>query len=73
MFGDGVRDEITANILEATGYPNVLNVLLVIFIAISKSILNFLYFCFSHFEDITAPSRSKIIVITDFELCSPTY
>ncbi|KAI1167933.1 transmembrane amino acid transporter [Nemania serpens] len=34
MFGDGVRDEITANILEATGYPNVLNVLLVIFIAI---------------------------------------
>ncbi|KAI0866971.1 transmembrane amino acid transporter [Xylaria cubensis] len=34
MFGDGVRDEITANILETTGYPNVLNVLLVIFIAI---------------------------------------
>ncbi|KAI1757793.1 transmembrane amino acid transporter [Xylaria castorea] len=34
MFGDGVRDEITANILEATGYPNALNVLLVIFIAI---------------------------------------
>lgn len=34
MFGDGVRDEITANILETTGYPNVLNVLLVIFISI---------------------------------------
>ncbi|KAI0392583.1 transmembrane amino acid transporter [Xylariaceae sp. FL0594] len=34
MFGDGVRDEITANILETTGYPDVLNVLLVIFIAI---------------------------------------
>jgi vesicular inhibitory amino acid transporter len=34
MFGDGVRDEITANILETTGYPEVLNVLLVIFISI---------------------------------------
>lgn len=34
MFGDGVRDEITSNILRTTGYPNVLNVLLVIFIAI---------------------------------------
>ncbi|KAI0405330.1 transmembrane amino acid transporter [Xylaria palmicola] len=34
MFGDGVRDEITANILKTTGYPNVLNVLLVIFISI---------------------------------------
>ncbi|KAL7626725.1 hypothetical protein AAE478_003499 [Parahypoxylon ruwenzoriense] len=34
MFGDGVRDEITANILQTTGYPKVLNVLLVIFIAI---------------------------------------
>ncbi|KAI2767979.1 transmembrane amino acid transporter protein-domain-containing protein [Daldinia loculata] len=34
MFGDGVRDEITGNILEATGYPDVLNVPLVIFIAI---------------------------------------
>ncbi|KAF3065087.1 Vacuolar amino acid transporter 1 [Daldinia childiae] len=34
MFGDGVRDEITGNILEAAGYPDVLNVLLVIFIAI---------------------------------------
>lgn len=43
MFGDGVRDEITANILETIGYPNVLNVLLVIFIAISESILDFLY------------------------------
>ncbi|KAI0180281.1 transmembrane amino acid transporter protein-domain-containing protein [Hypoxylon sp. FL1284] len=34
MFGDGVRDEITGNILETTGYPKVLNILLVIFIAI---------------------------------------
>ncbi|KAI1502308.1 transmembrane amino acid transporter protein-domain-containing protein [Biscogniauxia marginata] len=34
MFGDGVRDEITANILETSGYPQVLNVLLVIFIAV---------------------------------------
>ncbi|KAI8966750.1 transmembrane amino acid transporter protein-domain-containing protein [Daldinia sp. FL1419] len=34
MFGDGVRDEITGNILETKGYPDVLNVLLVIFIAI---------------------------------------
>ncbi|KAH9900639.1 transmembrane amino acid transporter protein-domain-containing protein [Xylariomycetidae sp. FL2044] len=34
MFGDGVRDEITANILQTTGYPEVLNVFLVIFIAI---------------------------------------
>ncbi|KAI1769553.1 transmembrane amino acid transporter protein-domain-containing protein [Hypoxylon sp. FL1150] len=34
MFGDGVRDEITGNILETTGYPDALNILLVIFIAI---------------------------------------
>ncbi|ORY63513.1 transmembrane amino acid transporter protein-domain-containing protein [Pseudomassariella vexata] len=34
MFGDGVRDEITSNILRTTGYPEVLNVSLVIFIAI---------------------------------------
>ncbi|KAI0377797.1 transmembrane amino acid transporter protein-domain-containing protein [Hypomontagnella monticulosa] len=34
MFGDDVRDEITGNILETTGYPNVLDVLLVVFIAI---------------------------------------
>lgn len=34
MFGDGVRDEITGNILETTGYPHALNILLVIFIAI---------------------------------------
>ncbi|KAI1484293.1 transmembrane amino acid transporter protein-domain-containing protein [Daldinia eschscholtzii] len=34
MFGDGVREEITGNILATTGYPDVLNVLLVIFIAI---------------------------------------
>ncbi|KAI1457722.1 transmembrane amino acid transporter protein-domain-containing protein [Annulohypoxylon moriforme] len=34
MFGDGVRDEITSNILQTTGYPNVLNILLVVFIAI---------------------------------------
>lgn len=34
MFGEGVREEITSNILEISGYPNILNVLLVIFIAI---------------------------------------
>ncbi|KAI0883402.1 transmembrane amino acid transporter protein-domain-containing protein [Annulohypoxylon maeteangense] len=34
MFGDGVRDEITSNILQTTGYPNALNILLVVFIAI---------------------------------------
>jgi len=34
MFGDGVRDEITANILDTTGYPNALNIILVIVIAI---------------------------------------
>ncbi|KAI1331161.1 transmembrane amino acid transporter [Xylariaceae sp. FL0255] len=34
MFGDGVREEITANILANMGYPGVLNILLVIFIAI---------------------------------------
>ncbi|KAI1393889.1 transmembrane amino acid transporter protein-domain-containing protein [Hypoxylon trugodes] len=34
MFGDGVRDEITSNILENTGYPEVTRILLVIFIAI---------------------------------------
>lgn len=34
MFGDGVRDEITANIIGTTGYPNALNIILVIVIAI---------------------------------------
>ncbi|KAK6079858.1 transmembrane amino acid transporter [Seiridium cupressi] len=34
MFGDGVRDSVTNNLLRTTGYPAVLNVLLVIFIAI---------------------------------------
>ncbi|KAI2639878.1 transmembrane amino acid transporter protein-domain-containing protein [Hypomontagnella submonticulosa] len=34
MFGDEVRDEITGNILETTGYPEALKVLLVVFIAI---------------------------------------
>lgn len=34
MFGDGVRDEITANILGTDGYPGVLHALLVIVIAI---------------------------------------
>jgi vesicular inhibitory amino acid transporter len=34
MFGDGVRDEVTSNILRTTGYPAVLSVFLVIFIAI---------------------------------------
>ncbi len=34
MFGSGVRDEITANILEEMGYPAVTHVLLVVFIAV---------------------------------------
>jgi solute carrier family 32 (vesicular inhibitory amino acid transporter) len=34
MFGDDVRDEITSNVLRTSGYPDLLNVLLVIFIAI---------------------------------------
>ncbi|KAI5864624.1 transmembrane amino acid transporter protein-domain-containing protein [Durotheca rogersii] len=34
MFGDEVRDEITANIFQTSGYPNVLNFLLVVFISI---------------------------------------
>jgi vesicular inhibitory amino acid transporter len=34
MFGDGVLDAVTSNILLTTGYPGVLSVLLVIFISI---------------------------------------
>ncbi|KAK3944686.1 transmembrane amino acid transporter protein-domain-containing protein [Diplogelasinospora grovesii] len=34
MFGDGVRDEITANILQATGYPRALTFLMCMFISI---------------------------------------
>ena len=34
MFGDAVRDEVTANILHATSYPHVLSVLIVVLIAI---------------------------------------
>lgn len=34
MFGDGVHDEITANILEEMGYPAITHILLVIFISI---------------------------------------
>ncbi|KAK8115009.1 Transmembrane amino acid transporter [Apiospora kogelbergensis] len=34
MFGDGVRDAITSNLLRTTGYPQALNVMLVIFISI---------------------------------------
>jgi solute carrier family 32 (vesicular inhibitory amino acid transporter) len=34
MFGDDVRDEITANILQSTGYPRVLTLLMCVFIAI---------------------------------------
>ncbi|PGH11376.1 hypothetical protein AJ80_07167 [Polytolypa hystricis UAMH7299] len=34
MFGDGVRDEITSNILLSTGYPQALSICLVVFIAI---------------------------------------
>jgi solute carrier family 32 (vesicular inhibitory amino acid transporter) len=34
MFGDKVRDEVTANILRSTAYPHVLSVIIVILIAI---------------------------------------
>jgi solute carrier family 32 (vesicular inhibitory amino acid transporter) len=34
MFGDAVQDEITANILETSGYPGALSLLMSIFIAI---------------------------------------
>lgn len=34
MFGDGVRDEITANIMQESGYPRSLSILLSILIAI---------------------------------------
>jgi solute carrier family 32 (vesicular inhibitory amino acid transporter) len=34
MFGDGVRDEITSNILRTSGYPRTLTFLMCIFIAI---------------------------------------
>ncbi|KAI2722640.1 hypothetical protein DTO013E5_3970 [Penicillium roqueforti] len=34
MFGDGVRDEITANILTVTSYPQALSVCIVVFISI---------------------------------------
>jgi solute carrier family 32 (vesicular inhibitory amino acid transporter) len=34
MFGDNVRDEITANILQSTAYPHVLSILIVVLIAI---------------------------------------
>jgi vesicular inhibitory amino acid transporter len=34
MFGDDVKDEITANILETSGYPKALSLLMSIFIAI---------------------------------------
>jgi solute carrier family 32 (vesicular inhibitory amino acid transporter) len=34
MFGDGVRDEVTTNLLKSTHYPHALNVLTVVLIAI---------------------------------------
>lgn len=34
MFGDGVRDEIIVNVLEATGYPQALSICLIVLIAI---------------------------------------
>jgi len=34
MFGDGVADEITSNILTTTGYPRALTILMCAFIAI---------------------------------------
>jgi vesicular inhibitory amino acid transporter len=34
MFGDGVMTEITANIIETTGYPHALSIIMSVFIAI---------------------------------------
>ncbi|KAI9802856.1 MAG: hypothetical protein M1833_001455 [Piccolia ochrophora] len=34
MFGDGVRDEVTSNLLLTSGYPRALNICVVVFIAI---------------------------------------
>lgn len=34
MFGEGVRDEITSNIITMSAYPKALSVLVVVFIAI---------------------------------------
>ncbi|KAL6242824.1 hypothetical protein RBB50_010470 [Rhinocladiella similis] len=34
MFGDGVRDEVTSNILRSTSYPQALSVIIVVLIAI---------------------------------------
>ena len=34
MFGDGVMDEITANIIGTSGYPRVLSIIMSVFIAI---------------------------------------
>lgn len=34
MFGDGVRDELTANIIATVGYPDALKVAMVVFVAI---------------------------------------
>jgi vesicular inhibitory amino acid transporter len=34
MFGDGVMTELTANIIDTTGYPRVLSIILSVFIAI---------------------------------------
>lgn len=34
MFGDGIKDAITSNILKSTGYPDALKIIMCIFIAI---------------------------------------
>jgi len=34
MFGDGIRDEVSSNILKTKGYPEALSVCIVIFISI---------------------------------------
>lgn len=34
MFGDGVRDEITANVLQMEEYPQALSICIIVFIAI---------------------------------------
>lgn len=34
MFGDGIRDEVTSNILRTKGYPQALSVCIVVFVSI---------------------------------------
>jgi len=34
MFGDGIRDEVSSNVLKTKGYPQALSVCLVVFVSI---------------------------------------